>query len=158
MDGANKNGQDLVFWSRVIYILAIIIWLLIIIWLELYKYGWLVTLLLFLPLVIFITGYLYAPSCTAQQEEAVFEASFLAIGLLVLMPLVNWMKDNYGGDKKELIRLILAGISITLLSVLDVWWPTRLMRLNNHIRLCFETMAVILFICIIVIFYEGLII
>lgn len=148
------QSNSLIYWTRIVYLIFILLWLLVIIWLQLYNYGILVIILLFIPVIVFASGYLFAHQFTPKDEESVFEASFLAIGLLVLMPLVNWMKDDYVGSKKELIRLIFVAVVLTLLSVLDIWLPKRLMRINKHIRLCLETMAVTLFICIIVMFYD----
>lgn len=150
-----KKNPRLVWWTRFVYVLFILIWLAIIIVFELYKKSPIVLLILVIPFVVFLSGFEQAPYSTFSDEQGIFEASFLAIGLLVVVPLINWMRENYEGDCKEFVALILFAISLTLLSVLDIWFKSELMRLNRHIRLCFETMAVTLFIIILYMFYEG---
>lgn len=149
------KDNNLIYWTQFIYILFTLLWILLVLVLELYNHGIIVLLLLMIPPIIFASGYYVAPSSRKEDEDCVFEASFLAIGLLVLMPLVNWMKTDYKGDCRYLVKLILTGIILTLFSVLDIWLKHHLMRLNKHIRLCFETMAVILFMSILVIFYQN---
>ena len=150
-----ERDSTLIYWIKVLYILFSIIWLFIIFYFSLYDIGVLACFLMFIPFIVFATGFLYANIITENQETGVFEASFLAIGLLVVVPLINWMKDNYKGDCMRFVTLILFSIGLTLMSVLDIWLPENLMRLNKHFRLCFETMAVTMFLIILYMYYVG---
>jgi len=141
--------DDVAFAIQLIYLIFIVIWVFIVIIVKLYTIKGVAPFLLFLPLIVFFSGIQAGPYVKEEDEEGVFEASFLAIGLLVLVPLLNWMRDGYGGDCRQFIQMILVGISLTLLSVLDVWTCRKYMRLNRHIRLCFETMAVTIFLIVI---------
>ena len=116
----DKKDDNLIFWIRATYVIFIFIWLMIVFYFELYDIGPLAWIIVFIPIIIFITGYREAPFTTFEDENNVFQASFLAIGLLVVVPLINWMRENFLGDCKKFVTLILFGIVLTLFSVLDI--------------------------------------
>lgn len=138
--------EDLKNWIRFVYVVFIIIWSFTVWYLKLYNISVIALFILVIPYVVFISGFMEGPYASPENEIIVFEASFLAIGLLVIVPLINWTRENYTGDCKRFITISVVAIIFTLLSVLDIWLKGEYMRLNKHIRLCFETMAVTMFI------------
>ena len=138
--------KDLGNWIRFIYVFFMFIWLFTVWYLKLYDVSMVAIIILFIPIIVFISGILEAPFATPEAENGIFDASFLAIGLLVIVPLINWTRENYIGDCKRFITIAIIAIIFTLLSVLDIWLRGEYMRLNKHIRLSFETMSVTLFI------------
>ncbi|MCP4120190.1 MAG: hypothetical protein GY751_00360 [Bacteroidetes bacterium] len=142
----DDTKEDLIFWIRLIYLFFVFIWLYTVWYLELYNISVVAFFIVLIPLVVFATGYFEAPFAGPENETTIFDASFLAIGLLVIVPLINWTRENYMGDCKHFIQISIVAIIFTLLSVLDIWLRGEYMRLNKHIRLCFETMSVTLFI------------
>ena len=137
---------DLVFWIRFVYVVFIFVWIFTIYYFELYNISMVAFFILLIPIIVFISGIMEAPYSTVETENGIFEASFLAIGLLVIVPLINWTRENYLGDCKKFITIAIVAIVFTLFSVLDIWLRGEYMRLNKHMRLSFETMSVTLFI------------
>ena len=152
-----KNDNNIILYIRLIYMIFIFIWIFIIFWFEMLDIGFIAYLLILIPFIVFISGCCNAAYISIDDECQVFEASFLAIGLLVLMPLVNWMKECYTGNKHYFMSLILLGIAMTLLSVIDIWLPTKYMRLLKHLRVCFETIAVTIFLIVLYVFYINMV-
>lgn len=137
------------------YITVALLWILIVLYFDLYQFGIISYVLILIPLIIFVVGYINAPYITEELEENVFQASFLAIGALVLLSVFNWMREDYRGDSRYFVAVCAFSITVVLISVLDLWVKPRYLRIVRHFRDALETIATILFVFLFLIYWYG---
>ena len=138
---------------RFVYITAIIFWIMVIYYFNLYDMGFLSYFFILIPIIIFLLGYVHADVIDERVEKEVFQASFLAIGLLVILPVLNWMKQDCASHDERFMRLMIFAITLSLFGALDVWLPFKYIRITKHIRSALETISLILFVFVLYIYY-----
>jgi hypothetical protein len=127
--------------------------------------------ILFIPYGAFGLGYINSDRIANDKiEEGVFSATFIAMGLLISLPLLNYMSGkilgiDYGKDSKceidpvkkkassELNHIIFLAMISTLLSYIHIWVDEDDRHVCKIIRSCFETIAVTLYIFALTIFF-----
>jgi len=137
-----KYNTDVIFWTRIIYITAIVIWLIIIIYTGFYKLK--AAFVLIIPLVIFGIGIFSISSLTAEVEDYMFTANFLTVGLLLALPLLNWTSKNYSGSKQTFTLIIVLAITLSILSMYDIWVTKKWLSVYKHARSCLQTLSLTL--------------
>jgi hypothetical protein len=85
-------------------------------------------------------------SITKEEEEELYRANYLSIGLIVVLPLLVWMNKEYKGNKKKFVGIIVIAIIFTLLAMIDIWVSRPWISLLFHIQGIFETYALVLLI------------
>lgn len=137
-----EYNKHTVFWIRIVYVIALIIWLLIVIYTRFYTlHG---SFILAIPFIIFIIGMINAPSLTEEVEDFMFEANFLTIGLLLALPLLNWTSKGYEGSKQTFTLIIILAITLSILSMYDIWVSKKWLSVYKHFRSCLQTMSLTL--------------
>src|SRR5579872_4571489 len=102
---------------RVLYVMAMILWLIIIGCFHLgdtTAIGWFI---LIIPFIVFIVGYLTAPLITKEVEDSVFQANFLAIGLIIILPLLTWVNKGYNGDHEQFTAILILAVVLIMFSI-----------------------------------------
>jgi len=131
---------------RLVYIVALVIWILIVALVKLYTtdvIGWII---LAIPPVVFLAGYINSEYLTLEIERENFQANYFAIGLLLILPLLTWVNRDYKGDKIRFTKILVLAIIIVMLSLLDVWVRKEYLSINKHIKSTLQTIAITLLI------------
>ncbi len=137
-----KYEKHTIFWTRIIYLIAIVIWLILIIYTGFYRlHG---AFILAIPFIIFVIGIINASCLSTDVEEYMFAANFLTIGLLLALPLLNWTCKGYSGDKRLFTLIIVLAITLSIFSMYDIWVPIKWLSVYKHIRSCFQTLSLTL--------------
>lgn len=130
----------------IVYIISIIVWTIIIFFFGIpyYTYGFLFWILILLPYIIFIIAILSANTITKHVEDFAFNANILTLGMIVSLPLLNWLIDHYNGDKKKFVQMISLAIIFSMLTLIDVWINVKYLCLLKHIKSSLQTIAIML--------------
>lgn len=131
---------------RLTYIIAALIWIVVMGWLGLYRtdiMGWLILLI---PFGLFAFAICNLDDVTDDMEDEVFQANYLTVGLLIILPLLTWMNKDYGGDKSRFISMLVMVIIFILLSMLDIWVKRGWLSVVRHVKSTLETFALVLLI------------
>lgn len=140
---------------RIVYALAILLWLFCIWALELYDTTWLGYLILALPILLFVIGMINACSLTVEVEETIFSFSYLSISLLIVFPLLAWIAKDYVQDKEKLIQIMIIAVVFALLSLFDIWVRPKWLTVVRHLKSIFQTLALTLLIFALYAYYLG---
>jgi hypothetical protein len=140
----SRYDKQIVFWIKVVYVIIIIAWTLLISFSGFFRLK--AGLLLLLPYVFFILALITVEDLTTGVEECMFKANFLAVGIILSLPLLNWSNKDYTGDKRLFSSIIIIAISLSILSLIDVWVPERWLSVYKHFRSCLQTMSLTLMI------------
>jgi hypothetical protein len=146
-----ENGPCL----KMLYIGAIILWILG--WIYYYytfkhKPKILSLLVLSIPLIIWLTGYHNGNLITEDIEHELFDANFLVVSLLITIPLLSWLSSRIESQEK-FIPLVMVGISLALLSALDMWVTKKWLAFSKHVKSILSTSAITIFVYVIADFY-----
>ncbi len=128
------------------YIVALVVWILIIACFGLYNtdvIGWII---LTIPPVIFFTGYANSCCLTIEVERENFQSNYFAIGLMMILPLLTWVNNDYKGDKVRFTRILVLAIIVVMLSLLDVWVRKEHLSVSKHVKSALQTIAITLLI------------
>lgn len=144
-----------IFQLRVVYTIFMFLWTYIAFSLGLFSKvcNWVEWLILLLPIFIFSIGFFSVPDISHQVEGFMFRANLLTLGLLVALPLLNWMNERYQGDKLLFMKLISIAIIFSMLTLIDVWVPHRFLPIIKHIRSALQTISITLLIYVLFRFY-----
>jgi len=151
-----KNySQEKITYVKILYIVFIIIWLILIYIFKLFIADYLGWIIITIPIVIFLFGYINANKLTSDVENEVFQANYLSIGLLVVLPLLTWMNKDYNGDKKQFTSILVFALIITMCSMFDIWIGIQWLSLIKHLRSCLQTMSLTLLIYALYTYYVS---
>ena len=149
------NSRDKCFYIRLIYILAIILWIFLIFVLSLYRTGWLGYLILSLPIIAFLIGFYNISSITEEVEVELFSSNYWSIGLMIVIPLLVWLDREYKGDKKWFSYIFVTAVIFSTLSLLDVWLPRDWLSINRHVSSILQTMSIVLLVFALYVFFAA---
>lgn len=131
---------------RMVYIITALIWIGIIIVFQLYYtdiIGW---LLLSIPLIVYAFGFCNANCLCREVEDYLFNSNYLAIGLIVILPLMSWISRDYNGrsieDAKRFKSILVVSIILILISMLDIWISRNWLSVYKHAKSAIQTLAI----------------
>lgn len=136
-----KYNSDIVENIKLIYIIAIISWIILIFILKIYNsdaIGW---LFLILPVIVFTINFSNLDGCTETTEKEMFGKDFLSFSFITATLLIDWNKDK---DKTKSFKLLVVAVILLILSSIDLWLPKDKLTINKHIRSIFQTSALAL--------------
>lgn len=141
-----RSPQDIQV-LQMIYIVAIIawiylVWTFVLPWTDVLGY-----LILAIPIFLFLLGYAFASVITEEVEENVFGGNYLAVGLLVILPLLTWVnRDHCTGcsSAHHFTSILVLALILTLASLIDVWLPPQWLFIMRHVHSILVTMALAL--------------
>jgi hypothetical protein len=146
----SKYSDDKIFIVKCLNIIFMLIWTMIIIFFGLYQTkGFFI---LWLPYILFGISFFNSDSFTNEVCNTTLQNTFITIGLIMCIPLLTFLEksDKIKHDIKEL--LIVAIICI-LFTYLHVWLPVDDIYIWKHIKSFFETIAVVLFMYVLIMYY-----
>lgn len=139
----DKYDPDTVKNIRRLYIAVIVIWIAIVWLLDIWttKGG----LILILPVLIFLWNWYSAPSLSPSTEDHMFSANYLSIGIILALPLLNWLGKEYNSDKMKFTSVVVVSIIVSFIPHVDVWFPEKNLSVYKHFQSAFQVMSLILF-------------
>ncbi len=142
------HDQTTVNIIRRIYCIAFLIWVLIVIWLELFFPKVLLVLILMIPFIAFGFGYVNASGLSGEVEDEMFQNNYLAVGLVLVVPLLSWINEKQVDSerKKKFTNLAILALIFTMLSMVDVWVPKQYLPVTKHVKSVFQTISLTLLI------------
>ena len=141
-----ENG----IYIRVTFFIFMIIWTFIVAINRLYlSYAFPILLI---PFASFGLGILNSDQLADDKLEGdMFSTTFITMGLVISMPLITFL--NKDKPNKELNHIIFLAMISTLLSYLHIWGDGVYRHVSKISRSCLETMAITLYIFVLVIFF-----
>ena len=132
---------------KILYLLSSCVWIYIIYKFDLMKHvsSSIDSLILLVPIVVFLVSILFMEDVTERVEKYMMKANFLTIGLIIALPLLNWIRDN-SASKVLMTKLIATGIILSMLGIVDIWIPDDWLCFVKHVKSIFHTIAIILLI------------
>lgn len=128
----------------IIYIILILFWIFIIVCLDIYHS--IESIILLIPVIVFLLGMINLHSITPTIEDEMFKASYLSIGLILALPLVTWMSKDFKGDHSKFICTIIVALSLSLITLIDLWVSREWYCVYKHTKSGLQTMAITLLI------------
>jgi len=158
-DKINKNGgdkdggkynPDSIFMLQIMYIIAIILWIIIILIFKLYEIDIIGWILLAIPFIVFIISFISLSGVDDEVEKFMLDGNFLYFGYIIILLIITW-----GGPIKDskLINLIGLGIIFLMISIMDIWVPKDVLDCVKHLESIVETLAAVIFIYILYYYY-----
>lgn len=130
---------------QVIYILAVVVWIIFVFWARLYEGGDILTwFFLFIPPIIYLIGYVNACNVTFAVEDDVLGANYLSFGFLITIILLNWNTPLQVENKNQFLKLLVVAFVLIMLSMIDVWVSRRNMSIVRHVRTILQTAALVI--------------
>lgn len=139
-------GRRKTLYSRYVYLMAAILWLIFVICLNLVPPNWIGILLILLPLFIFGVAFYYSSDLTIEVEDEMFKINHLSLGLVIVLSLFTWISKDYQGEKGTFVSLLIIAIILSLLAVIDVWIKKKWLSLVKQIKSCFQILSIFLLI------------
>lgn len=164
----NKETAETGVYIRYAFLIFMIIWTFIISINRFYNYAAFPVLLI--PYGAFGLGIINSDIIADDRiEDGVFSATFITMGLVISLPLLSYINgrilgidpekttNNIVDEKKkktssELNHIIFLAMISTLLSYIHIWVDENQQHVCKIIRSCLETIAVTLYIFVLVIF------
>lgn len=148
-------GKQKTHLIQILYILASLLWLMLIslvgyLSFETNFFGYVI---LSLPLFIFASAFYYTNQLCVDLEEQMFVNDYFTIAMLIGLPILVWMSDDYGGDKRQFIQSVMIAIVLTLLSSLDLWLSRKWITIWKHTKSILQVIAIILLVMALYIYY-----
>ena len=144
-EGRRKDGdpypQDIQRWLYLIYIIALVTWIILIFVLGLYEgdiFGWVI---LVIPFVVFLISMYNIPNHSVDVENNMFEGNFLSFAFLLVVIFVNWRTVS---NNVKIFRILMVALVLLMLSLVDVWVDINSLSLLYHIRSILQTIALTL--------------
>jgi hypothetical protein len=141
-----KKGQQI----QILYVIALIFWTIVILALGLWRtdlIGWIV---LMVPPLVFIFGFVNANELTVEIEDQMFEANYLSVGLIIVLPLLMWINgqhhDQNPADRQHFIRIVVIALVLSMLSMIDLWVSREKVSLVKHGKSILQTASIALLI------------
>lgn len=140
-----KNQRNDIKW---VYIVFIVIWIALVVFLQCYLCNDSVLWgIIVLPIIFFLIGWYNANDITAEVEDNVFQSDYLALGLIIVFPLLTWVNRDYKGkDRRRFTAILVAAIILSLFSLIDLWVPKVWLPTIKHCKSCLQTMSIVLII------------
>lgn len=139
-------AADKVFWIRLAYVVLALVWILIVLVLRLHIIHPVCLIILAIPLLVFTVNFWTAEYITMTDEESVYQANYLAVGLIIVLPLFTWLNGNHNGDKKRYGGIVVTAIVLMLLAMIDLYLPREWLSIIRHIQSACQAMALTLLI------------
>jgi hypothetical protein len=171
----HSEKKKYVYFTRAVYVIFTFIWLLLCLTNNFCEN--LASFVLFIPFIVFLFGFFNAEeTCNSEVETDVFGVSFIALGILISMPLLtlfNKEEDKKLGtsevkiqtteeinkriekekNTKLLNHVVFISVICVLLIYLPIWVGYHERHICKSIRSCLETFSITLYIYALMIFF-----
>jgi MFS family permease len=133
-------------WIKWIYLIAIVLWLVICFLLKLLPgRDWIEWGIIALPIALFALGWFFADEISEEVENYMFKTNVLTLGLIIAMPLLNWVADRHS-NRRQFTEIMAVAIILSMITLLDVWVGHDKLCIVRHAESALQTMAITLLI------------
>jgi hypothetical protein len=147
--------EDKVAYIRYVYIVGLIVWVGLVYYLGMHHTDYVGWIILSIPIWAFILGYVNTCVISGEVEAEVFQANYLSIGLLIVLPLLTWINREYNGDRRRFTSILVLAIIIIMLSMIDLWVPCEWLSVVKHGKSVLQTLALVLLIYALYMYYVS---
>jgi hypothetical protein len=99
-------------------------------------------ILLLIPLLMFTLAIVIRKKITEKVEDFMSRANMLTLGLLIALPLFNWVKGTNKSLEGSYTQLVATGVIASMLSIMDVWVSEEHLPVVKHIKSALETISI----------------
>lgn len=145
-----KYNENQVYNVKCIYIFFSILWIFIIFIFKLYASSGF--FIIFIPFILFFIAFNNAESFTNEICNNTFQTTFIAIGLLLAIPMLSYI-DKSHKSTHNLKELLILSMIFILSTYYHVWCSNNNLYIWKHCKSCLETISVTLFIYVLVTYY-----
>lgn len=128
---------------RLIYLFAIVLWIIIIIYLGLYNTDFTGGVILFIPIVYYIFSMFSVHECDGNIESEIFQYDVFLFGGALIAILVS---NRYSEYSSYFYKLIFVGVLLAALSITDIFTSSRNLSLYKHIKVILQTASTFVFV------------
>lgn len=152
-DGHDQNHYEssIIDSVKILYIIAIAVWIILIFILDMYHTDYIGSLILLIPVVLLFISMNNFEHCNPTIEREIFQWDILAFGVVIITIFLS-IKDHLE-YKIFFYRLIFVGILLVALGMVDLWLPRKELILHKHVKTIFEIFATTIFVYIFYSFY-----
>jgi len=143
--------QNTIFYLQMMYIIAIILWIIIVIWLKLYNTNFFGFLILAAPIVFFIIAFASLTGINREVENYMLQTDFLQFGYIVVVIVLIWDKTI---DDEKIYSLVGIGMVLLVLSMLDIWITKEKLVYMKHFQSIVQTIAAVILIFTLFYYYS----
>ena len=135
---------------RLIYIFAIILWVVIIWYLDLYKTDFVGGIILLLPIIYYLFSMFSITDCSSDIENEIFQYDVFLFGGALISILIS---AKYAEYSSYFYRLIFVGVLLAAISVTDIWTSKKNLSLYKHVKTILQTASTFIFVYLFYTFY-----
>ena len=128
---------------RLVYIFAIILWIVIIWYLELYNTDFIGGLILFIPIIYYIISMYSLTQCDHNIENEIFQYDVFLFGGALIAILIS---NKYSQYASYFYKLIFVGVFLAALSITDIFTSSKNISLYKHIKVILQTASTFVFV------------
>jgi hypothetical protein len=133
--------DDIICSIRIAYVIASVVWILIVAILGLCMNTCIAGLIVLAPLILFAWDFMSCSTLTRETEESVVSLGWIGIGLLVLIPICTWIREE---DLLMCVPCLFLGMALVLVSSFEVCVGYRWLSVVRHIKSAVQTMSIAL--------------
>jgi len=133
------------YYTKCIYIICSIIWILLVLKFELYINNGLIICLI--PLLIFLFAFMTSSSFTEDLKSDMFQAPIITICIVIVVNLIYRISDSNYTNRCFLIKSMSLAVVLSLISAVDIWVDKDKLSYWVYVRHCFQVMAIATVVC-----------
>lgn len=145
-------NDQIIKYTRIVYIIAIIFWLVLVISLGLSNTNIIGYLLIMTPIIIFIINIYWADRIVYDNNNKSVRDNIFTFGLLITAVLINWNNPNLS-DKYKFFKIVVVAIILLMFSMIDIQMPYPEIMVVNSIKSSLQTMSLVLLALSLYIYY-----
>lgn len=127
--------------SKIIYIIAVVIWILMLYALQVYRHRAIVGyVILAVPIFVFAMGFLSVGKITKEVRAQMFRADVVSVALLFITAILTSMDR----DTHYTLHIMLVATVLVLLSLIDIWTGPKTIEFVQVTKSIFQTSAITL--------------
>ena len=135
---------------RLVYVIAILLWILIIWCLELYNTDLVGILILAIPIIFYVFSIFVVVDCTKDTEKDVLQTDVLLFGSALITVFVSVKYIEYSS---YFYKLIFIGVLLAAIGSTDIWLSKKHAHLYKHIKIVLQTASTFIFVFLFYTFY-----
>lgn len=119
-------------------------WIIILMMLKIYPDDIPEWALCILPVLLFTLGIIFSDRMDKEMQDCMNRSNIITLGLVIALPLLDWIARHHGGDRKKFITACGFAIMLSLLTLIDIPMPDDKVYVLMHLRSILQTISVIL--------------
>ena len=136
---------------KIMYIIAILAWIIFAIIFKLHTHGLAGFFLLLFPIIVYTINFANVDRCPVESEADLFSGDFLAFAFLTAIILINWAKVD---NTTHIFKLLMISLVLIMISFIDLWLPRKRLILAKHFKSIVQTAAITLLTFVLFLYYK----